>query len=212
VSPPECRPVKGKGLAGPGGPIPARTLLDDPDRDPAGGPRARRRRRQPGDPPTGTAKDRALGLLNYRWRSRSELDRRLRQAGFPADEIATALDDLEAAGLIDDERFAAEVVRTHATGRLSGDRAVRAKLAAGGVAPALRDRALLQAGDEGDRALALARKRAPRLAALASEAAYRRLYGALVRRGYGPGTARDACRVALHELTVDLPVGEQSEP
>jgi hypothetical protein len=35
------------------------------------------------------------------------------------------------------------------------------------------------------------------MAAVAPDAAYRRLLGQLVRRGYGPALARDACREAL---------------
>jgi hypothetical protein len=61
------------------------------------------------------------------------------------------------------------------------------------------ERALAAAGDEADRALALARSRARRLSGLAPEAAYRRLYGLLTRRGYGHETARAACMEALAE-------------
>jgi regulatory protein len=114
--------------------------------------------------------------------------------------VARALADLESAGLIDDRRFAEEVVRRQASGRLAGDRAIRTALAAKGVDPAVREDALAALGDEAERALALATSRAGRLAGLGPEAAFRRLYGLLVRRGYGPGVARDACRRALARL------------
>jgi regulatory protein len=149
------------------------------------------------DGPSGTAKDRALGLLAVRWRSREELRRRLRQAGFEPEEIALALEDLERAGLIEDERFAREVVRDQARRRLSGDRVIRGALREKGVAPEIVESALQDAGDERERAFALASRRAVRMSSLDPETAYRRLYGLLLRRGFGHPIAADAARGAL---------------
>jgi regulatory protein len=145
----------------------------------------------------GTAKDRALGLLAVRWRSREELRRRLARAGFDPGEIEEALGDLDRAGLIEDARFARELVRDQAGRRLSGDRAILAALRQRGVSPEVAEAALGDAGDEAARALSLAERRVTRLSGLTPEAAYRRLYGTLVRRGYPPGVAREACRAAL---------------
>jgi regulatory protein len=153
--------------------------------------------------PKGTAKDRALRLLGVRWRSREELRRRLKQAGFEPEEIEGALENLMGAGLVDDERFAAEVVRVQSGRRGSGDRAIRSALAAKGVAPETAAAAMAGLGDEAERALELAIGRASRFSGLPPEAAFRRLHGLLVRRGYSPGVARDACRAAL----ADLPAG-----
>ena len=75
-----------------------------------------------GRTPRGTAKDRALGLLAVRWRSRVELERRLLRAGYDPDQVREALIDLEAVGLVDDERFAREVVQSRASGRMDGPR------------------------------------------------------------------------------------------
>ena len=136
-----------------------------------------------------------------RWRSRSEIERRLRLAGFEASEVERAVLDLERAGLIEDMRFAREVVRDQTTRRLSGERAIRLALREKGVSPEVVDAALEGAGDEGPRALALATKAATRMGALGPEAAYRRLYGLLMRRGYGPGVAREAVQQALHTLS-----------
>jgi len=139
-----------------------------------------------------------------RWRSRVELERRLRAAGFGPEEVQAAIGALEEAGLVDDARFAREVVADRAGRRLAGDRAVRAALLAKGVARDVADQAMDAAGDEAERALALARKRAPRLAAAGPEAAHRRLYGLMLRRGFGPSVARDACRIALREALPEL--------
>jgi regulatory protein len=151
------------------------------------------------DRPVRTAKDRALGLLSVRWRSRAELRSRLRRAGFEPDEIDTALEDLEAVGLVDDDRFAAELVRDRAGRRLAGPRAIQAALREKGVPAEAAERAMAEVqGDERDRALRLAEARAARLTGLAPEAAHRRLLGLLQRRGYDFGLARWAAAEALH--------------
>jgi regulatory protein len=81
--------------------------------------------------------------------------------------------------------------------RKAGDRAVRSALRQKGVEEDDIVRALGGLGDEAERARALATSRAGKLIGLEPRAAYRRLYGLLLRRGYGPDVARDACRNAL---------------
>ncbi len=155
-----------------------------------------RRSRQPKNPLS--CHDRALGLLAVRPRSRRELQGRLLRAGFERDEVQQELDRLSAVGLLDDRGFA-EAFAEHAVGvRLSGRRAVASALAAKGV-----DRTTIDAtlsgleGSEEDRALELARRRAPQLSGLAPEAAHRRLVGFLARRGYELGVARRVASIAL---------------
>ena len=149
--------------------------------------------------PRGSAKDRALGLLAVRWRSRRELETRLRAAGFEQEQVDVALRDLERAGLIDDDRFARELARAK-SGRLDGNRNVRSALAKAGVAPQLTDEVVADLGEEGERAASLAERKAARMGGLSPEVAYRRLHGFLMRRGYAPDTARDAARRALAGL------------
>jgi regulatory protein len=136
-------------------------------------------------------------LLALRWRSRVELRRHLLRSGFDLLEVESALEELELAGLVEDGRFAREVVRDQAIRRLAGDRAIRKALREKGVASETIDRAIEEAGDETERATALAEQRATRLANLEPEAAYRRLYGLLIRRGFGPAVAREAARHGL---------------
>ena len=147
--------------------------------------------------PRGTPQERALGFLAVRWRSREELRRRLLRAGFDPTDVETTLAGLEASGLVEDGRFAREVVRHQAGSRLAGDRAIREALRAKGVPAEVAEQAVAEAGDQSQRALDLARRRAPRLASLSPEQANRRLFGLLIRRGYPVGVARDACREAL---------------
>jgi regulatory protein len=192
TSPSGLQPAKGKGLAG------SRRARTAAGTHPSGGGDA-----APSDQPErpkGTAKDRALLLLGVRWRSREELRRRLARLGHPPDEIDTALIDLEAVGLVDDDRFAREVVRDQAARRLAGERAIRSALFQRGVARDQIDRAVLEAGDEADRALELANRQAARLRHGDVATAHRRIMGQLLRRGYDHATAREATRQALEAV------------
>jgi regulatory protein len=125
------------------------------------------------------------------------LRRRLLGAGFEGSDVDAALADLEEAGLVDDDRFAREVVADRAMHRMAGNRGIRAALRGTGVSPDVADRALEGAGDEAERARSLAAAKARRLSTLEPEAAYRRLFGLLVRRGFGPALASEASREAL---------------
>ena len=142
--------------------------------------------------------ERALGLLAVRARSRVELRRRLLSAGFPADEVDAEVATLASVGLLDDEAFARAAVEEATGRRLQGRRAVVASLSARGVDRAVIERALEEgAGDEAERAAALARARVTRLAGLAPDVAARRLSDLLMRRGYAPAIARRAAAAAL---------------
>ena len=155
----------------------------------------------------GTSKDvheRALGLLAVRQRSRGELERRLVQAGFDADEVDAELRRLEGVGLIDDDAFAKAVVESRMGARGESSRVVAMHLARAGVASDVAADALQDAPDtDEDRAVRLAETKARRLAGLDPRVAYQRLYGFLARRGYGPETARVAARRALSTDPID---------
>jgi len=143
--------------------------------------------------------DRALGLLAVRSRSRRELQHRLTRAGFEPDEVAETLERLEAVGLIDDERFAQEFARYQRSRRGAGRRAVASGLFAKGVSREIVEQVLAEedGAEEDERAEAVARARAARLRGVEAPAAYQRLTSFLLRRGYPPGTARRAARLAL---------------
>lgn len=145
-----------------------------------------------------SAKDRALRLLGVRSRSREELRERLARAGFPEDEIDAALDDLERVGLLDDERFAEEVVRDRLGRRGFGPRGALQALRGFGVPREVAERAVeAWGGDEEGRVEEVARSRLRRLSSLPPEVASRRLLDFLLRRGFDPEVARSACRRAL---------------
>jgi regulatory protein len=132
------------------------------------------------------------------------MERRLLQAGFEAGAVTGELERLDAAGLLDDERFARALVEAQVVGRGVGRRAARDALLAKGVARDVAERAVAEATgspeDEEARAEALARRRVRSLGSLEPATAFRRLHGLLVRRGYDPGLART---VAMRVLAVD---------
>lgn len=150
--------------------------------------------------PRTPVKDRALRLLSVRSRSRAELRERLLRAGYHPSEIEGAMADLEAVGLIDDERFARETAardRRRGLGRRAGMASLRGK----GVDRALAEQVTEEAqpGDEEARALEVARARVGRLRGLDPPVARRRLLGFLLRRGYDGQAARSAARRVLEE-------------
>jgi regulatory protein len=148
--------------------------------------------------PRGTARDRALRLLGVRDRSRRELERRLLQAGFHPSEVSDAVDALEAAGLVDDERFARQVAEHRLGVRGEGRRAVLGALLTAGVGSDIAERTVDEhAGDDETMAEVLAMSRARRLAGLDPAVARRRLYSYLVRRGHAPTVAAAAVSRAL---------------
>ncbi|HJS26342.1 MAG TPA: regulatory protein RecX [Actinomycetota bacterium] len=159
-----------------------------------------RRSREPKHPMD--CHERALRLLSVRPRSRHELAKRLRLAGFESQEVHEELDRLEAVGLVDDESFARAVAEHQVKVRRAGRRAVSSALAAKGVDRGTIEETLASLGgnDEG-RAEELALERARRLSGLPPEKAYARLVGLLQRRGYDGSVARSAARSAILRST-----------
>jgi regulatory protein len=98
----------------------------DPRRSPAGG--------------TPDGYQRALRLLAQRPHFRRQLATKLRQRGYPADEVEEALDRLQAAGYLDDEAAARQFVEERMERRSWGPARVRAELLRRGVEPALVER------------------------------------------------------------------------
>jgi regulatory protein len=142
--------------------------------------------------------ERALGLLAVRQRSRRELEGRLRQAGYPPEEIDEVVLRLESVGLLDDQAFALALAEHRLGARHEGRRAVEQALASKGVDRALATAVLDElAGDEQVRADDLAISRAARLGGLDPAKAFQRLAAFLARRGYPPDVARSAARKAL---------------
>jgi regulatory protein len=151
--------------------------------------------------PRTSVKDRALRLLSVRSRSRAELRIRLVRAGYESNEVEEAIADLEAVGLVDDERFAREYAdhqRRRGMGRRAGMAALRAK----GVDRDVAEQAVGETNpeDEAERAFELARARLERSRGLPPDVAHRRTVDFLLRRGYEPIIAGTAVRRAAADM------------
>lgn len=156
-------------------------------------------------------RERALGLLDQRARSRAELRRRLQDKDFDADVIDSVLDDLAGAGLIDDAAFAREWVRQRTTRRGKSRRMLDHELERKGVGAGERAAALDQIDpeDERERALTLARKKARSVREAPADRrerdkALRRIVGVLARRGFPEGMSLALARQALDERLEEL--------
>jgi regulatory protein len=137
--------------------------------------------------------ERAVGALGQRERTTAELDTWLADRGYPAAEIAAAIERLTAIGELDDERFA----RRYAEDKreLSGwgaDR-IREALAAKGLDRATIDSAVaeMSPGEELARAVALLERRGE---PAVDEPSRARALGFLARRGYDSELAYEAVR------------------
>jgi regulatory protein len=153
----------------------------------------------------GLAVRHAMNLVARKPRSESEIRRTLltHAAAFEPSEVDAAMARLRDLGAVDDSRWAASyVAQPRANGR--GARLLRRELGQRGVQDADATEAL-DGRDEGAAALAAALKRTRSLRGLDREAARRRLYDFLRRRGFDDSVARRAMETALAELLAEAP-------
>ncbi|WP_431830678.1 regulatory protein RecX [Propioniciclava flava] len=141
-----------------------------------------------------------LRLLDSRARSRAELVEAMAKKAVPEAVIAEVLDRFEDVGLVDDAQFAALWVEGQQR-RMKSGRVLRQELRRKGVSDDVITEALDETADDADytAALAFAQKRARSMTGLTPEVRYRRLAGALARRGFAPGL----CHRVVHEVTAE---------
>jgi len=139
-----------------------------------------------------------LELLERALRTRHDLERRLKEKGFAAGEIAATLDRLAEVGLVDDVEYARAWLAGRWGRRPSGWRRLQQELRAKGVSQedAERARELLSerggAPDEVQSAAKLAAQARKRYARLDPQVQRQRLYALLARRGYDSDVIRRA--------------------
>jgi regulatory protein len=146
-----------------------------------------------------------LRLLTARARTRAELEGQLAKRGYPGDVSASVLDRLTHVGLIDDEDFAEQWVRSRHVNAGKGKRALAAELRTKGVDPEVIDAALadIDADAERTRAEQLVRDKLRREKfgdpgdRDAEQKVARRLVGMLARRGYHQSMALDVVTTEL---------------
>lgn len=151
--------------------------------------------------PVAVAREIALRQLTVRARSRTELARALARKNVPEDTAREVLDRLVEVGLVDDAVFARDWLAA-GDRRQKSRRALLAELSEKGV-----DRDVIEAAVaelDGDRDLAVARglaeRKARSLAGLDPQVRYRRLAGALARRGFPSSVVAQVTREVLADL------------
>lgn len=154
------------------------------------------------------ALEHALRLLDFRVRSRVELERRLLQSGHTPDAVEPALARCSELGYLDDQMFALSFTRDRLRLRPRGRRLLMAELRRKGVAQDVAASAIEEAFAEADLGEAefahqLAHKRLGSIAGLAQPVARRRLTAYLARRGFPPAIIREAVHRALADLPTD---------
>ncbi|MCW2810151.1 MAG: regulatory protein RecX [Friedmanniella sp.] len=132
-----------------------------------------------------------LRKLSAQARTRHELAEALRAKEVPDDAAAVVLDRMEEVGLVDDGAFAVDWVSSRQQRRHLSKSALRRELQTRGVDRDQIDQALSAVGtdDEYAAALSLAERKYRTMGELSREVAYRRLSGALGRRGFSGGVA-----------------------
>jgi regulatory protein len=167
--------------------------------DDHGSPRSRRaEQRQPERDPYELAREVCLRQLAVRPRTRAELAAALRTRGV-ADEVAEAvLDRYDEVGMIDDAAFARAWVSSRHHGRGLAARALGQELRRRGVDAEVVSEALAELDDETQARtayeLAVRKLRTTRGE---PDAVFRRVVGALARKGYPGGVAVRAVKEAL---------------
>lgn len=189
-------------MVSPGSRSPAETAeTDDESPPPERGGREGRRAGVSGSDgsagsPAGTdadqeAKARGIVLrkLTVRAHTRQELAKALTKREIEPDVADRVLDRMAAVGLIDDAQFAADWVESRQVRRQLSASALRQELRVRGVDPESISGALetVDASNEWAAAVALVERRRSAMASLPYEVQYRRLAGALGRRGFGSG-------------------------
>ena len=144
----------------------------------------------------------ALRQLSMAPRSRSQLEKKLRQRGCDGDVAARVLDRLTEVGLIDDEAYAQMLVRSKQAGKGLARKALSHELRKQGIDQEIADEALGQvgAGDERARAELLVEKRLRTMRGLDPAVQARRLAGMLARKGYSGEIAWPLIRDAIDGL------------
>jgi regulatory protein len=150
--------------------------------------------------PVQVAREIALRQLTVRSRTVAELRTALARRNVPPEAAEEVLARFGEVGLLDDAAFARDWVaagpRRQRSRRVLADELKSKGVAADVVAEALDD---LDPAAELEVARALARKRLPGLAGLEPQVRYRRLAGALARRGFAPGVVQAVLREVLSE-------------
>ncbi len=137
------------------------------------------------------AKQKAYRLLSLRPHSEKELEKKLREKGFPAAVIKEALEKLHDLKYLNDASFAIQWARNLAANKLWGNRKIIASLQEKGVAARLIDEAIASArqeiSEEEAVALLIKKRTAKKKTAAFDIKEKQRIFQSLMGRGFPPG-------------------------
>ncbi|WP_415154731.1 regulatory protein RecX [Propionicimonas sp.] len=147
------------------------------------------------------AREIALRQLTVRARTRAELERALARRNVPAEVVREVLDRLTDVGLVDDAVFARDWLAAGER-RHKSRRALLAELATKGVDRDVVEGVLAELDGDNDYLVArgFAERKAASMRALDPQVRYRRLAGALARRGFAASVVAQVTREVLAEL------------
>jgi len=149
----------------------------------------------------------ALDRLTDRDRSRADLAEAMTKRGVPEHAVEAMLDRLEAAGLVDDERFARSWVQSRQRAKGLAAPMLAMELRRHGIDDDLARRVLNdEVDDEAERRAAhrLVQRKLRSVRGLDPSVQVRRLTGMLARKGYAPQVAFDVVRAELEDDPVPL--------
>lgn len=144
------------------------------------------------------AKERILWYLDRSDRTERELRERLKRGGFSGEVTDAAIERLKGVGLIDDRRYAINMAQRLSDANVSR-RESYSKLMAKGIERELIIEALDSAdADEQKQIAELLRKKYS--SKLSGEDGIKKVYAALLRKGFSYGAVRDALKQYSEEL------------
>lgn len=142
-----------------------------------------------------------LRLLAASPKSGQELRTKLAGKGYSVESIDQALHDLRAQGVLDDTRYAKDLVARFTLGKCAGRHKIAFELKRHGISKKISDELLktLSSEDETERALEQARLKWTGWSKLDPQKRKKRLYDFLVRKGYDFQIAQDILQKLTRE-------------
>ncbi len=148
-----------------------------------------------------------LRLLAASPKSESELRKKLAEKGFPSEAIENALEDLSRQGILDDAKYAKDLMARLTMGKAAGRHKIAFELKRHGIPKGIQNELLgtLSAESEAERALEQARIKWAGWASIDPQKRKKRLYDFLIRKGYDFQIAQDVLqKLAKEPLNDDI--------
>lgn len=146
-----------------------------------------------------------LRLLAASPKSSQVIKKKLAAKGFPDDVIEHALNELRGQGILDDTKYAQDLMARMTLGKAAGRHRIAFELKRHGIPQKVRNELLdtISNEDEAERALEQARLKWPGWSKLDPQKRKKRLYDFLIRKGYDFQIAQDILQRLSKEPTSD---------